>query len=206
MLIALGIGQGLMEKRADAQATNGTKIQVPRFEADPTFPKPLPSSGTRAGRLVSAWTVQRSHLDCPSSRHGQRAEAAGDAKTGACCSKAPPLREFHSFSRAPCYGTGAAARRRLSVARVQPRHHRRPQGQRLDRRQRRGDSHILKFTQDGKFVASSARRRVPVRTATARESFGRVAKIFIDGKANEAYIADGYFNKRVAVIDTDSGK
>jgi DNA-binding beta-propeller fold protein YncE len=38
------------------------------------------------------------------------------------------------------------------------------------------------------------------------EHFGRVAKIFVDPKANEAYLADGYLNKRVAVIDADTGK
>jgi len=37
-------------------------------------------------------------------------------------------------------------------------------------------------------------------------SFGRVAKIFVDQQANEAYLADGYLNKRVAVIDADTGK
>src|SRR6202162_896966 len=37
-------------------------------------------------------------------------------------------------------------------------------------------------------------------------SFGRVAKIFVDQQANEAYIADGYLNKRVAVLDADTGK
>ena len=37
-------------------------------------------------------------------------------------------------------------------------------------------------------------------------SFGRVAKIFVDPKENEAYLADGYLNKRVAVIDADTGK
>ena len=37
------------------------------------------------------------------------------------------------------------------------------------------------------------------------KSFGQVAKIFVDGKANEAYVADGYGNKRVAVIDADTG-
>src|SRR6202162_5324433 len=37
-------------------------------------------------------------------------------------------------------------------------------------------------------------------------SFGRVAKIFVDQKENEAYIADGYLNKRVAVLDADTGK
>ena len=38
------------------------------------------------------------------------------------------------------------------------------------------------------------------------ESFGRVAKIFIDPKANEGYVADGYLNHRVAVINLDDGK
>ena len=38
------------------------------------------------------------------------------------------------------------------------------------------------------------------------ENFGRVAKIFVDAQANEAYVADGYLNKRVAVIDADTGK
>jgi DNA-binding beta-propeller fold protein YncE len=37
-------------------------------------------------------------------------------------------------------------------------------------------------------------------------NFGRVAKIFVDQKENEAYIADGYLNKRVAVLDADTGK
>ena len=38
------------------------------------------------------------------------------------------------------------------------------------------------------------------------ENFGRVAKIFVDPKTNEAYVADGYGNKRVAVLDADTGK
>ena len=33
-----------------------------------------------------------------------------------------------------------------------------------------------------------------------------MAKIFVDPKANEAYVADGYFNKRVAVLDAATGK
>jgi DNA-binding beta-propeller fold protein YncE len=37
------------------------------------------------------------------------------------------------------------------------------------------------------------------------DNFGRVAKMFIDPKANEGYVADGYLNHRVAVIDLDSG-
>ena len=56
-------------------------------------------------------------------------------------------------------------------------------------------------------AASAARGRgqVPARSNDAN-SFGRVAKIFVEPKANEAYIADGYFNTRVAVLDADTGK
>ena len=36
-------------------------------------------------------------------------------------------------------------------------------------------------------------------------NFGRVAKVSIDAAANEAFVADGYLNRRVAVLDMDSG-
>jgi DNA-binding beta-propeller fold protein YncE len=81
-----------------------------------------------------------------------------------------------------------------------------------------GDSHILQFTQEGKFVAQYGKPNVrqtgknaegqPTFASNSKdpESFGRVAKIFVDPKANEAYIADGYLNRRVAVLDAQSGK
>jgi DNA-binding beta-propeller fold protein YncE len=76
------------------------------------------------------------------------------------------------------------------------------------------DSHVLKFSRDGKFLAQFGKpgaRRVEGEKPTWRgnshdtQNFGRVAKIFIDPRANEAYVADGYLNKRVAVIDADTG-
>jgi DNA-binding beta-propeller fold protein YncE len=74
------------------------------------------------------------------------------------------------------------------------------------------DSHILKFTRDGKLVGEFGKKGArmvdgkPVINSNDMNAFGRVAKIFIDPKANEAYVADGYFNRRVAVVDMDSGK
>ena len=49
---------------------------------------------------------------------------------------------------------------------------------------------------------------VPHQTSnsTSMTSFGRVAKISFDPAANEAFLADGYSNHRVAVIDMDNGK
>jgi hypothetical protein len=67
------------------------------------------------------------------------------------------------------------------------------------------DRQILKFTQDGKFVAQFGKPGAQL-NSNDMENFGRPAKIFVDPKENEAYIADGYGNKRVAVIDADTGK
>jgi hypothetical protein len=69
----------------------------------------------------------------------------------------------------------------------------------------RTDSHILKFTHDGKFLMTVGEPKQGVNSASTT-SFGRVAKIAFDDKANEAYIADGYGNKRVAVIDMTTGR
>jgi DNA-binding beta-propeller fold protein YncE len=97
------------------------------------------------------------------------------------------------------------------------------------------DQHLLKFTKDGKFlmqVGKKGGRQGPPARGRGRGAastdpdavqtgagaptflansndpmnFGRVAKIFVDAKTNEAYIGDGYLNKRVAVIDADTGK
>jgi DNA-binding beta-propeller fold protein YncE len=68
----------------------------------------------------------------------------------------------------------------------------------------RGDGHILVFARDGKFLKQfGAPNREPDSNST--EHFGRVAKIAFDTSANEAYVADGYSHRRVAVLDADSG-
>ena len=64
---------------------------------------------------------------------------------------------------------------------------------------------MLKFTQDGKFLMQVGKKgRRP-------DSLARIASISsrrscLPPKTNEAFLADGYGNKRVAVIDADTGK
>src|SRR6266516_2276554 len=91
--VILAMSQVALQKAASAQA-KGAGVQVPRFEVDPTFPKPLPNhwyQGQTIGVGLDAndhvWIVHR-----PDSVNAN--EAAEDAKTGACCSKAPPILEF----------------------------------------------------------------------------------------------------------------
>jgi DNA-binding beta-propeller fold protein YncE len=64
---------------------------------------------------------------------------------------------------------------------------------------------MLKFTHDGRFLLQIGQPNQRT-NSNSLEHFGRVAKIAFDVSANEAYLADGYGNKRVAVIDMDSGK
>ena len=67
-----------------------------------------------------------------------------------------------------------------------------------------GDSHVLVFTRDGQFVREIGLPGEPI-DSLSTESFGRVAEIAIDRSTNEAYFADGYGNKRVAVVDVATG-
>jgi len=204
LLVALGIGQGLLERRAAAQASNGVKVQVPRFEVDPSFPKPLPNhwyQGMSIGVSVDAndhvWIVHR-----PDTVNAN--EAAGDAKTGECCSKAPPILEFDQQGTLLRHWGGSDG----DGYQWPSSNH----GITIDHKGNvwiggngGGDGLVLKFTQDGKFLMMAGKKGVQV-DSNSTEHFGQVAKIFVDKKENEAYIADGYGNKRVAVIDADTGK
>ena len=67
------------------------------------------------------------------------------------------------------------------------------------------DAQVLKFTRDGKFLLQIGHQG---KNGGSNDlaNLGRPAKIFVDRAANEAYIADGYGNKRVIVYDADSGQ
>jgi DNA-binding beta-propeller fold protein YncE len=67
-----------------------------------------------------------------------------------------------------------------------------------------GDGHILKFTKDGRFLAEYGIPGTDL-DSNSMEHFGRPAKIAFDAEASEIYVADGYRNKRVAVLDMETG-
>ena len=200
---ALGVAQGALEKKAAAQAKGA--VMAPRFEVDPLFPKPLPNHwylGQTIGLGIDAndhvWIVHR-----PDSVNGPT-ETAADDKTGECCAKAPPVLEFDQGGNLLRHwgGTnGDGYQWPLSNHGITIDH----KGNVWIGGNGRGDAHVLKFTQDGKFLAQYGKKGLPV-DSNSTEHFGQVAKIFVDPKANEAYIADGYGNKRVAVIDADTGQ
>jgi DNA-binding beta-propeller fold protein YncE len=66
------------------------------------------------------------------------------------------------------------------------------------------DGQILKFTRAGKFLLQVGHAGKSTGSHDM-ENFAGPAKIFVDPNANEAYVADGYGNKRVAVVDAETG-
>jgi DNA-binding beta-propeller fold protein YncE len=201
ILVALGIAQFALQKMTDVQGS--AVVMAPRFEVDPLWPKPLPNNwyiGMTIGVGVDAqdhvWIVHRPDTISPN-------EAAADQKTGECCSKAPPVLEFDQAGNLIGHWGGPGEGYEWPESN---------HGITIDHKGNvwiggngANDAHILKFTQGGKFLAQFGHKG---KTAGSNdtENFGRAAKIFVDPKANEAYIADGYLNKRVAVIDADTGK
>lgn len=201
LLVGLFIGQSVLDRTPAAEG--GTAVMAPRFEVDPFWPKPLPnhwyigmSIGVAADAQDHIWIVHRPDTVSAS-------EAALDQKTGECCSKAPPVLEFDQAGNLIGHWGGPGQGYEWPESN---------HGITIDYKGNvwiggngTNDAQVLKFTQDGKFLAQFGHSGKNG-GSNDTENFGRVAKIFVDPKANEAYISDGYLNKRVVVIDADSGK
>jgi DNA-binding beta-propeller fold protein YncE len=67
------------------------------------------------------------------------------------------------------------------------------------------DSHILKFTRAGKFLMQVGRQGKGG-GSNDTQNFGAAANMVMDPETNELYVADGYVNHRVIVIDADTGQ
>ncbi len=213
LLTALGVGQALLERAAAQQGG----VQAPMFEVDPLWPKPLPNHwvlGNAIGVWVDdqdvVWIINRGSATLADN------EKALELKAGECCAGAPPVLAFDAAGNLVRHwgGPGQGYDWPASNHGIFVDHG----GNVWIGGNGQGDSHVLKFTKDGKLlkqVGRPAARRGPpdpkgqptfVGGSNDPENFGRVAKIFVDPKTNDAYLADGYLNKRVAVIDGNTGK
>jgi DNA-binding beta-propeller fold protein YncE len=63
---------------------------------------------------------------------------------------------------------------------------------------------VLKFTKDGKFVLQIGHPG-PQTNSTDTSRLGQPANVMVDEAAHEIYVADGYFNHRVIVFDSETG-
>jgi DNA-binding beta-propeller fold protein YncE len=217
VLVVLTAAGVLVARELTGQSRNS--VQAPYFEVDPLWPKPLPNHwvlGSTIGVSVDerdhVWIIHRSSATLGNNEKGLEL----NPPTGECCAGAPPVLEFDPEGNLVGHWGGPGEGYEWPVSN---------HGITIDYKGNvwiggngDQDSQVLKFTKQGKFllqVGKSAARKGPnnaqgqptyVGGSNDQVSFGRVAKIFVDPAANEAYLADGYLNKRVAIIDADTGK
>ena len=201
-LVAM-IGVGALMGRTEA--TQGELVWGPVFEVDPLWPKPLPNHwllGTTIGVSVDnrdhIWIIHRGD----SLSAGETPAAQDPPNAVECCFPAPPVLEFDQAGTLVNYwgGPGEGYEWPASNHGIWVDH--------MDNVWIGGnggpDSHLLKFDRYGNFLLQVGRSGGNA-GSNDTENFGRVAKIMVDPKDNEAYIADGYLNKRVAVLDAETG-
>ena len=186
--------------------SQAASVKAPAFEVDPYWPQPLPNHWV-LGSAIGVGVDSRDHVFVIHRRNSfnERTEigAATDPNTAECCIPAPNILEFDPEGNLVNSWGGPSDDYDWPSSN---------HGLTLDHKDNvwiggngGTDSHILKFTRDGKFLMQLGKPDQGI-DSHSTTNFGRVAKISFDAAANEAFVADGYANKRVAVLDADTGK
>jgi DNA-binding beta-propeller fold protein YncE len=201
-LSLLGAGERWFEHAAEAQA--GSRVAAPAFEVDPMWPKPMPNHWI-LGSAIGVWVDKQDHIwiiHRGASTLDPNENALGGKLSKNCCAAAPPVLEFDQEGNLVQSWGGPGqgfewpeSNHGIFVE---------TNGTVWIAGNGAQDGQILKFTRDGKFIkqfgfgwANSG--------STDLFAFRQPAKIFVDEANKEAYIADGYGNHRVVVLDTETG-
>jgi hypothetical protein len=177
---------------------------APVFEVDPFWPKPLPNHwvlGSTIGVSVDSqdhvWILHR-----PPSVDDNFKAADMNPPLGVCCKVAPPVLEFDPAGNllsswggpGPGYdwpqnnhGLTVDSQGNVWIGGNDP-----------------TDTQIVKFTRAGRFLQQLGTHNVH-NGSNDTKNFWRPARLFEDPGATEMYVADGYGNRRVIVIDRDTG-
>jgi DNA-binding beta-propeller fold protein YncE len=200
-LIGLAIAERGLERVARAQRTT-----APAFQVDPMWPK-MPRQwilGQVSGLAVDArdhvWIIQR-----PWSLNDDEKARNPEA---ACCTPAPPVMEFDAAGNY-IQGWGGAGEGYEWPADEHTIH--------IDfkgnvwissaggpRLRERTENQILKFTAAGKFLFQVGHRGKS-KGSLDTGNFNNAADIYVYPKTNEVFVADGYVNRRIIVLDADTG-
>jgi DNA-binding beta-propeller fold protein YncE len=215
------------EYAARQRMVQAAAVMAPRFEVDPFWPKALPNHwilgqtiGVSADDRGHVWIIHRQGSLEPGEVH-----ATTNPPIAQCCVPAPPVLEFdqegnlvgHWGGPGPGYDwpdsnhgitvdfkgnvwIGGNGRGPQSGINAQG-----GQDKELGGADSYHDDMVLKFTREGKFLMQIG-KPYHSKGSNDPDNLRLPAKIFVDPKANEAYVADGYGNHRVIVFDADTGK
>jgi DNA-binding beta-propeller fold protein YncE len=177
---------------------------APAFKVDPFWPKPLPDNwilGQVAGIAVDRhdhiWIVHR-----PGTLEADEKGALATPPQTRCCKPAPAVLEFSQDGTLLRHWGGPGA----GYEWPQQEH-----GILVDNADQvyvagnaAADHQILKFTADGKFLHQYGKAN-STGGSNNPALLGRPAHMQIDAEPNELYIADGYLNRRILVLDAATG-
>jgi hypothetical protein len=176
--------------------------EVPKFEVDPFWPKPLPNNWT-LGQVAGVAVDERDHvwiMQRPRSLSRLEAAAAQKPPRAQCCVPAPPVIEFDPDGNVVQAWGGEGA----GYEWPKQEHGIRVVGNYVwFGGNHKDDGFLLKFTRDGKFVKQLGKSG-PRKGDQDTTQLGQPADFWIDSAANELYVADGYGNHRVIVFDADT--
>ena len=212
LLIAV---QAMLEVKTTAQA-----IQAGVYQVDAFWPKPLPNRWV-FGSVVGLAVDSRDHVWVV-----HRGKASMDPDLGAMMAYPPDAPRFGGGVR-PNAGASpntVASRRRRSWSSTRRETSSGPWGGPGEGYEWPRSMHgitvdgknnvwlagnsgntVLKFTRDGKFLLQVGKNGAS-KGNTDPLNFHNPAEVSVDDAANEAFIADGYGNRRVVVIDATTGK
>ena len=195
--------QGQKHFSQPASAASNERL-APQMVVDPFWPQPLPDKWI-LGATIGIAVDSRDHIYIVHRNQDNNfatQEIGLDNGVAECCTAAPPIIEFDPAGNVvnawggPGEGyTWPDSNHGLEIA---------PNGNIWIGGNGGADSHILVFSAEGDFVREIGLPGEPV-DSNSTTHFNKVAEIAIDPAANEAYIADGYGNKRVAVLDAATG-
>jgi DNA-binding beta-propeller fold protein YncE len=222
-LAILAIGSVVLGKKA---SVNAASLQAPRFEVDPMWPKPLPNHwviGNTIGVSVDAqdhvWIIHRA-----GSLEAKEIYSTAKPPAAECCTPAPPVLAFDQAGNLveswggpgqgydwPDSNHGITVDYKGNVwiggngRGATPAGQAPPEGGAPRGPAPYNDNMVLKFTQSGKFLMQIGHAGKS-QGSNDVDNLKGPAKLFVDPRTNELYVADGYGNHRVIVFDAETGK
>lgn len=218
-LITCGVIASLAQTVKAADKAND---QVPTFRFDPDWPKTLPNGWT-TGVIGAIYVDKNDHVWAATRPNSVNAAVERYLLDGLgdCCSPAPPVLEFDQAGNVvQAWGaihiTDRAARKEVLLGK-QPANGPYPEGlwpssehaMYVDYKNnvwvtsQSPPSQLIKFTHDGKLIKLFGSSEATSNADTA--NFAGPTGIYVDPQTNEAYVSDGYRNRRVIVFDADTG-
>ena len=174
------------------------QMPMPRYEVDPSWPKPLPNhwiigavAGVAVDRHDHVWITHRPSTLQPN-------------ETRSFWKAAPPVLEFDRDGTLLSHWGGPGVNGEFEWPDLE-------HGIYVDARDNvwlggggDRDAQILKFTREGRFLLQIG-HKCRNKGSEATENLGAAANMVVDEAARELYVADGYVNHRIIVFDADTG-